>query len=538
MRQDTHSEMPPAINPEIPQERKKAKLDIPEDGFPKVIIGEGLQDEVILQTVMKIGGKKEFINEVIKAFKEIKSIKEDSVVVEKYKGGLGINREAHYIINCEKEEGGNKETWHAKPALHGPGNSGDSQFKELAIYKILESLKTGPECDGFVSEDEILMILTKDLSSGSLDKQTFFNNNLDSHNKHNLIPTRARENTLRIAIETVIEMLSLVDVQKNLGNTGFKRTIRVTEDFDIIEKFKPYILDFRLLNTEDMKGPEGIAFSLNLTDYKIENIQKYTKNLQEILVGDNEISNIEFKKNIFNFEHNKSHVEEALAKLFLDEAGEINKFSKAVENGFAFAMKKLTESCGISDENFATFLEALKEQKKAGILNPEENFKQLLEALNEQKNEFASNPEENSKKFSKALEDQQEKGVLNPEENFKQLFKVLGEVKNVNKLNLEENSKKSPEEIKELKEQNELNVKKNFVKHFTALNELETEKLEMLKIFLKNDVIKTFLEEAGKKVKEEKISQLETDSNPRTGVSPTSSSGKSIGSEDEHSKSP
>ena len=62
----------------------------------------------------------------------------------------------------------------------------------------------------------------------------------------------------------------------------------------------------------------------------------------------------------------------------------------------------------------------------------------------------------------------------------------------------------------------------------------------MLNIFLENDVIRTFLEEAGKKIKEEKFSKQETESNPNTDVSPTNSSGKSIGigSEDEHSKSP
>ena len=52
----------------------------------------------------------------------------------------------------------------------------------------------------------------------------------------------------------------------------------------------------------------------------------------------------------------------------------------------------------------------------------------------------------------------------------------------------------------------------------------------MLNIFLENDVIRTFLEEAGKKIKEEKFSKQETESNPNTDVPPTNSSGKSIGS--------
>ena len=52
----------------------------------------------------------------------------------------------------------------------------------------------------------------------------------------------------------------------------------------------------------------------------------------------------------------------------------------------------------------------------------------------------------------------------------------------------------------------------------------------MLNIFLENDVIRTFLEEAGKKIKEEKFSKQETELNPCTDVSPTNLSTTSIGS--------
>ena len=97
-------------------------------------------------------------------------------------------------------------------------------------------------------------------------------------------------------------------------------------------------------------------------------------------------------------------------------------------------------------------------------------------------------------------------------------------------MNPQENSKKSPEELKKLKEESELNLKKNFVKHFIVLNKQKTEKLDMINIFLKNDAIRTFLQQEGEKIKEEKSSQQETESSPPTNVSPANSSGKSIGS--------
>ena len=67
-------------------------------------------------------------------------------------------------------------------------------------------------------------------------------------------------------------------------------------------------------------------------------------------------------------------------------------------------------------------------------------------------------------------------------------------------------------------------------KHANALDTLEKERLEMINIFLENNFIRTFLEEAGKKIKEEKFSKQKTESSPPTNVSPTNSSGKSIGS--------
>jgi hypothetical protein len=214
----------------------------------------------------------------------------------------------------------------------------------------------------------------------------------------------------------------LADVQKNLGNTGFKTTIRILED-STEEKNKPFIIDFRLLNSQDaLFEYEPFSFSqdkpFSLVEHKIKKIKEYAIELQNIL--NEKTLDKEFPKNIFAYERNESVVKDALKKLFLDENGEINKFNKNIEDGFAFAIEKLRESCDISD--------------------------------------------------------------------------------------------------------------KNFVKHLTVLNEQKTEKLKMLNIFLENKGIGAFLEEAGKKIKEEKLSKQGTESNPPTDVSPTNSSGKSIGS--------
>jgi hypothetical protein len=73
--------------------------------------------------------------------------------------------------------------------------------------------------------------------------------------------------------------------------------------------------------------------------------------------------------------------------------------------------------------------------------------------------------------------------------------------------------------------------------HSDGLQKQENRLLERLNIFLENNVIRDFLKEEGKKIKEEKFSKQGTESNPPTDVSPTNSSGKSIGSEDEHSPS-
>jgi len=67
-------------------------------------------------------------------------------------------------------------------------------------------------------------------------------------------------------------------------------------------------------------------------------------------------------------------------------------------------------------------------------------------------------------------------------------------------------------------------------KHVNALDTLEKERLGVINIFLGNEGIRTFLQQEGEKIKEEKLSQQETESSPPTNVSPANSSVKSIGS--------
>jgi hypothetical protein len=393
---------------------------------------EDIQDTDIMDEVKRRVAIDGFPQEIINFFAKKNSIDPELVSIDKF-NGQGINAFGHFIITHEEKK------WHAKPAINGPRTSLGSKYNELAFYKINELSKIGPECDGFVSKDGVLMILTEDLSLRSLGeanereakgekfikKEIAFTDNVGLKDQCDNIPERHRENVHRCATEIYITLLSLADVQKNLGNTGFKKTIRKLEDLTEEEKFKPFIVDFRLLNREDAASENGPFSSLpadgpfSLYKHKIKKIEEYVIELQNIL--NEKSSDKEFPKNIFAFKKDPLVVKDALTKLFLDENGDINKFNKNIEAGFAFAIEKLKESCDISDENF--------------------------------------------------------------------------------------------------------------VKHLTILDKQKTEKLEMLNIFLENDVIRTFLEEAGKKIKEEKFSKQETESNPRTDVSPTNSSVKSIGSQ-------
>ena len=435
------------INFDFDFEKPSTEVDEDNKIYDGFLEREDVEDLEIMRQVKLRVAKPDFSNEITNFF--IKKNKIDpesvsSVSIVRYEGKgkngftKGINAFGHFIIT-------HKETnWHAKPAIHAREISLGSKYSELAFYKINELSKIGPECDGFVSKEGVLVILTKDLGSRSLGevnekeikgdnfikKKITFKDNTDLEEQCDAIPERHRENVHRCATEIYITLLSLADVQKNLGNTGFKKTIRKLDDSSEEEKFKPFIFDFRLLNSKDVFSengaysfvPKDAPFNLDvpvyLSEYKIKKIKEYAIELENIL--NKKSLDKEFPKNIFAFKKDPSVVQDALTKLFLDENGEINKFNKNIEDGFAFAIEKLRESCDITD--------------------------------------------------------------------------------------------------------------KNFVKHFTVLNELKTEKLDMINIFLENKGIRTFLEEAGKKIKEEKFSKQETELNPCTDVSPTNLSTTSIGS--------
>lgn len=107
----------------------------------------------------------------------------------------------------------------------------------------------------------------------------------------------------------------------------------------------------------------------------------------------------------------------------------------------------------------------------------------------------------------------------------------------------ENDIKKAFGEARELLKTRELKMDASLSeKHANALNTQEKQRLDIINTFLENEVIRTFLKEAGpqhkeeqlekKKIKEKKFSQQEqeTKSSPRTDVSPTNSTGQSIGS--------
>ena len=263
----------------------------------------------------------------------------------------GANSSSHFIVVNKKDN----KTYHIKAALHGSGISMGSRFNEAAYYMLNSELKVGPKADAVIVDD-VLMIMTEDLSKRKGDgkdrKEVSFEDNDSNRQELSNIPARQRESVHRCATEIVINLCYYADVQKNLGNTGFKIT-KADE-----EKKKPFIVDFRLANENDLiskyaneEGYQEIRRSQKAEEYGIMIGERLHERKTEVL-----------RKDLFNFDEDPEVFKEALKKLFIKENGEIGKFQEAVRDSFEKARALVPQ-----DDDRLEHLKVLKFQEGATL---------------------------------------------------------------------------------------------------------------------------------------------------------------------------
>ncbi|MDA9573374.1 hypothetical protein N9R48_00400 [Rickettsiales bacterium] len=150
------------------------------------------------------------------------------------------NRDCHFIIEYKEKK------YHAKPALHGSGVSNNCRYNEAAMYFLLDNLGYGPHAQSSVINN-VLVIFSEDLSCRSRHDKTFKKTSFEDNNQNNLlktIPETQKDNIHRCAIELIMKLFCLGDLENNLGNSGFET---LTKE-DNTKEQKPVILDFTILN--------------------------------------------------------------------------------------------------------------------------------------------------------------------------------------------------------------------------------------------------------------------------------------------------
>ena len=326
-------------------------------------LSEDVNDATFKNQVNNRASKTEFKDEIVNAFVANHGAKKDSITIKKFEGE-GTNRNSHFIIDYEKKK------WHAKPALHGKDYSLGTPFNEFAHYKLNEHLGIGPRCYGFVSKEGVVMILTEDLNdrslNGGMNKKVSFSDNVNSKEKLESIPNREQDSVNRCKAQIAINLLSLLDIENNPGNTGFKSS-RVN-DAEIKEKL--FIVDF----------------TLNAYEKWPFDIKAYADSLARILKPSSEPSskqpeNQTIPKNIFKYKESPEVTGAALKKLFLDDDGEIKKFETDIKKAFEES-RTLLGSYKIEDPKTGDTETINKDFKEPHLLALKQQENKLLESLN------------------------------------------------------------------------------------------------------------------------------------------------------------
>jgi hypothetical protein len=293
-----------------------------------------------------------FKDEIIDAFVKNHGTKKDSITIEKFKdekfkdeNSKSTNRNSHFIITHKEE----KWQWHAKSAIHGKHFSLGTPFNEFAHYKLNEHLGIGPRCHGFVSKEGVVMILTEDLNFRSLkgaNKEVSFSDN-EKSNELESLPGREQDSVHRCVAQITINLLSLLDIEKNPGNTGFKSSHEIGNEKD--RKQKLFIVDFTLNSFENWSFDiKAYADSLALILKPPSQQPLSEQPLSQQPLSQQPLS--QQPKNIFKFEESPEVIGKALIKLFLDDDGEIKKFENDIEKAFKKS-RELLSPYKIEDTN-------------------------------------------------------------------------------------------------------------------------------------------------------------------------------------------
>ena len=310
-----------------------------------------------IDAIREITSKNDFMNKLALHFAKTKYIEDASTIkIERPPNIKGYNACSHFIITH------GRESYHAKSAMHSSEISLGSKFNEIAFYKLNEILKIGPRCNGIVSEDGILMIITEDLKFRKIgdkkNKEIFF---VDNQYKKiiNTIPTRERDNVHRCVTEIAINLFFYRDVENNHSNTGFKTTKEPSSDGSQAIKEKPFIIDFTLASSQDL-----------ITKYQYDGdkkkiITKYAEEVASFLNDDSQDKKMCII--IFQFNQEPQIIKEALKKLFLKENGDMGKIDEAIENAFEYAIS-LAESSDMTKENLQAHKTVLEFQKAEKLL--------------------------------------------------------------------------------------------------------------------------------------------------------------------------
>jgi hypothetical protein len=352
----------------------------------RVFLGDGEAKREVNREVNKEG----FMEELRAAFARLKAIENlNDVQIVKMAEAKGVNNNSHFIATH-----GDKK-YHIKAALHGMGISLGSKFNEIAHYKLNEKLGIGPRCDGILTPRGVLMIVTEDLSTRSIGaaqgKTITFSDNEERDAEGNIrkkgiagiVPDRHRDNVHRCATEIAINLLFYADVQRNFGNTGFKTTVTESGGEKIVKQ-KPFIVDFRLSNTNDLMKKYLDSSEVYREISMGSEVEKYAETIGLKLEG--EVESGPIKKDVFEFDESPEVFKDALKKLFLEESGEPTKFQRAIRESFGYAKDLVLNSQSRAVDN-EQHVEALTLREKLTLSHVNDTFlvnPKIIKSLSEQ----------------------------------------------------------------------------------------------------------------------------------------------------------
>jgi|TARA_Y100000389_G_scaffold205147_1_gene264146 hypothetical protein len=226
------------------------------------------------------------------------------------------NRDCHFIIEYKEKK------YHAKPALHGSGVSNNCRYNEAAMYFLLDNLGYGPHAQSSVINN-VLVIFSEDLSCRSRHDKTFKKTSFEDNNQNNLlktIPETQKDNIHRCAIELIMKLFCLGDLENNLGNSGFET---LTKE-DNTKEQKPVILDFTILNETAISrraSPDNCEAGIFFPDPNYNMVSKVdsARIYADIIASYLDKNQEDFPDALFSFTATGDIFQQAIKMLFFDK---------------------------------------------------------------------------------------------------------------------------------------------------------------------------------------------------------------------------